>query len=357
MAAKKIRASMDEVSNQDEMKIDIISGLHDSVLIHILSLMNNTKEVVQTCLLSKRWRNLWAFVPSLDFHRHDFESLEFFKQFVNAVLLLRKTSNLDAFVLNWENDSALIYHLGAINVWIQHVLALKPRVLLMNCEFYDTSNLPLSLFSCDSLEDLTLVFSYYGNINPVLINLPNLKKLKLGFITINDEFLKKLLSLCPLLGELELFKCSLHISEISSNRLKRLYLEGFYNSNMITINIPSLKRLHLCGDFTFGFWLKNMASLYRANLSLSSCPSFNSEILSGLSNVTELVLTGAPLKVMLKRELLKCPKFNNLMELMLDESFEDNEFDMEAIFLANSPNLEDENIYVPAEDDDNDDEE
>jgi len=49
-------------SNENEQ--DIISNLIDCILIHILSFLN-AKEAVQTCILSKRWINLWKCLPTL----------------------------------------------------------------------------------------------------------------------------------------------------------------------------------------------------------------------------------------------------------------------------------------------------
>ncbi|KAE9461822.1 hypothetical protein C3L33_06303, partial [Rhododendron williamsianum] len=47
--------------------VDRISECPDSVLVHILSLLEEIEDAVRTQVLSKRWRFLWTFLPSLVF--------------------------------------------------------------------------------------------------------------------------------------------------------------------------------------------------------------------------------------------------------------------------------------------------
>ncbi|XP_019254976.1 PREDICTED: F-box/FBD/LRR-repeat protein At3g26920-like [Nicotiana attenuata] len=42
---------------------DRLSDLPDAILIHILSMLWNNKEIVRSSVLSKRWRFLWKSVP------------------------------------------------------------------------------------------------------------------------------------------------------------------------------------------------------------------------------------------------------------------------------------------------------
>ncbi|CAN1300090.1 F-box/LRR-repeat protein At3g26922 [Linum perenne] len=69
--------------------IDRLSNFPDSVLYHILSFLD-TKQAVQTSLLSKPWKHLWKHVPALMF---DYESFGWhydrFSTFVDMVLSLR----------------------------------------------------------------------------------------------------------------------------------------------------------------------------------------------------------------------------------------------------------------------------
>ncbi|KAJ3688196.1 hypothetical protein LUZ61_017360 [Rhynchospora tenuis] len=68
---------------------DRLSNLPDALLIDILSLLD-AKEVVQTCLLSKRWHNLWTSVPSL--HLSSKWERERFDNFVTSFIHLQTLS-------------------------------------------------------------------------------------------------------------------------------------------------------------------------------------------------------------------------------------------------------------------------
>ncbi|GAU29477.1 hypothetical protein TSUD_65120 [Trifolium subterraneum] len=77
-----------QCDNQNE---DRLSDLPDNVLLHILSSLN-TKQVVQTCVLSKRWKHLWKFISTLMLHCSTFSTVEGFATFVSKILTLRDTS-------------------------------------------------------------------------------------------------------------------------------------------------------------------------------------------------------------------------------------------------------------------------
>ncbi|AES68012.1 F-box/RNI/FBD-like domain protein [Medicago truncatula] len=72
--------------NKDNKNEDIISNLIDCILIHIVSFLN-AKEVVQTCILSKRWINLWKSLPTLTLCSY-FRTKETFSVFLSQFLSL-----------------------------------------------------------------------------------------------------------------------------------------------------------------------------------------------------------------------------------------------------------------------------
>jgi hypothetical protein len=70
---------------------DRLSNLPDCVLRHILSSLDS-KSVVQTCVLSKRWKFLWKSIPNLKLHASRFRTLKQFTEFVSKILTLRDGS-------------------------------------------------------------------------------------------------------------------------------------------------------------------------------------------------------------------------------------------------------------------------
>ena len=86
---------------KDDSQIqDRISDLTDCLLIHILSFLNN-REAVQTCILSKRWINLWKTLPILTLNCYQFSDQQIVKNFLSMFLSLRDHSTaLSALLLH-----------------------------------------------------------------------------------------------------------------------------------------------------------------------------------------------------------------------------------------------------------------
>lgn len=102
--SKRARTSIIVPQNQT----DRLSDLPDCLIHHILSFME-TKKAAQTCLLSRRWLNLWTCVPILDFGLSSSSSLSktAFKKFVRRVLTRRRDSRLQSLVFHHScSDSA-----------------------------------------------------------------------------------------------------------------------------------------------------------------------------------------------------------------------------------------------------------
>ncbi|XP_061352946.1 F-box/FBD/LRR-repeat protein At4g26340-like [Gastrolobium bilobum] len=179
---------------------DVISNLPEAVLCHILSFMP-TEEVVATSVLSKRWKELWRVVPTLDFdheiYNENKESHSRFVEFVYAVMLSRDLHQpIQTFSLRCCD------HIN-VNVWIN--AALQRRVEQFNLYLPQSLNLSSAIFSHKTLVVLKLV----GSTVPALssVDLPSLKILSLcSVVFLDPRYLAELLSGCPILEDFKLKK-------------------------------------------------------------------------------------------------------------------------------------------------------
>ncbi|KAJ1704581.1 hypothetical protein LUZ63_004360 [Rhynchospora breviuscula] len=208
---------------------DYISQLSDDLLIHILSFLS-TKEAVQTCLVSKRWSNLWAQVPFLDFDSFNFNSDDNFSDCVTSVLKYRGPTHgqLDTFRLAREQqDESKFKFYPPLLEWISQVLQFSPRSIFIRvCAGFKEFTLPESLFTCETLEELEITIEIphaFVDFNSEAVKLPRLKKLHLSYVdNFDSKDMNNLLMGCPLLESLFFECCFLNFSQVSSNTLKSL---------------------------------------------------------------------------------------------------------------------------------------
>ncbi|XP_058785045.1 FBD-associated F-box protein At5g18780-like [Vicia villosa] len=80
-----------KVEVNDYVHRDMFSDLPECIILHILSFLN-TKDVVRTCILSSRWKDLWKRLPALSFDYRDFRTGDMFNEFVFKALSLRDSS-------------------------------------------------------------------------------------------------------------------------------------------------------------------------------------------------------------------------------------------------------------------------
>ncbi|KAJ3690767.1 hypothetical protein LUZ61_019931 [Rhynchospora tenuis] len=367
---------------------DRISELHDSILTHILSYLT-TKEAVQTQMLSKRWRNVWASVPILDFDSANFppddvsfdgafasylsddsecdlndntECHEKFVKFIDAVLASRQVQLVDRFRLVWKCPSCFYDYLLPVRRWIHHVVQQLTRVLSIYLQtrfrMVEISDLT---FTCSSLEEMKFQVHkrWPETLNPALVTLPHLRKLNIGHFRIKADFMDKLLLGCPSLEELELYACWLFISQISCGSLKSLIINGCYHMTEIEVSIPSLQYLKvtIMSSQTTGYVFKNLSSLVKASICLLTVNDYEmfivgneARILEGLLGVTtlDIVLYGLGATNMLKHIMKTCPYFENL-KFMHFESFDSILVgcnDMVDHLVRHSPALEELSFYV-----------
>lgn len=155
---------------------------------------------------------------------------ERFRDFVNMTLLLHEASDLHKFHLSSFDMSEFSYNMFAKS-WIRYALKHNPRVLDIDVSIEDS--LPLDIFSCTSLVNLSLSACRSRN-NTEVINLPCLQRLHLRGISVNQDFVEKLFCGSPMLEILHLDGCCLEFSSINSQSLKYLLGRTYFGQSDCT---------------------------------------------------------------------------------------------------------------------------
>ncbi|XP_006663281.2 F-box protein At5g03100-like [Oryza brachyantha] len=317
--------------------VDYIGALPDVLLEHVLSFLE-TKEVVRTCVLARRWRHLWASMPVLRVTARD--SGHALHKFMDHLLILRNRSPLEACVFDFSVFSNSKDDMSFVNLWIRYVLSCRVRVLTLHIGGLRLINLPV--------------------VSGILTTLD------LGSLSVYGMFLD--FSSCPVLEVLNMTKCTIFADKISSMSLKRLSIcECKFKSDMrATISVPSLLFLQLTAVKGRIPFLEDMPVLVTAEVILSDssckdrcrsndpgyCPigcahcygiddgSAGCVLLKGLADAMHLELVADPEMFILRRDLRWCPTFNNLKTLLLSGWFESPVQSALICILQHSPFLE-----------------
>ncbi|KAL3651744.1 hypothetical protein CASFOL_004746 [Castilleja foliolosa] len=229
--------------------VDRLSALPDDVICHILAFLS-TKITVQTSILARRWRFLWAHVPNLYLDSKNHHTGESFSRIINKVKLLRKGQSIHTIRIRYDDFDSGEYELEA---WITAAIQFNVQNLYLDNDYYDISyGLPQCLFTCKSLVDLSLCFCNIGISSIGDVSFPNLKRLLLCYIEYETkESLPHLLSGCPILEELvveNILDRDLSCCYISSPTIKRLSIRlplddcrCYYIYGKVKINAPGLR--------------------------------------------------------------------------------------------------------------------
>ncbi|KAL9310025.1 putative F-box protein [Arabidopsis thaliana] len=365
---------------------DIISGLPDSLLCHILSFLN-TKEAASTSVLAKKWRYLFASVPNLDFDdsvhlrlgkRNPAVSGEDYLKMINEISDQLSTSFMDFVdqVLRLQDNSPLhkfslkirdCVDIVRIICWILKVLERGVSDLELDMHLKWKSSLPSKIFLSETLVRLKLSVERGPFIDVEDVHLPKLKTLHIVSVKFEKHGigLNKLLSGCHILEELNLEYiswCLWDFVSVSLTTLKRLTFCGevMQDENPISVsfNTPNLVYLMFTDAIADEYSTVNFDSLVEAHINLQmsedqveqtrfsdsegnmeGCMVANAtELIMGICNVKILYLSVYTLEV-----LTYCceaiPLFNNLTHLTIESN---SEVGWESVsgLLKNSPNLE-----------------
>ncbi|KAI4972118.1 hypothetical protein ZWY2020_003043 [Hordeum vulgare] len=315
---------------------DKISALPDGVLVHVLSHLCS-REAVQTCVLSRRWRYLWRSVFCIDVSfvefedraaENDLEREEMFKMFVNHLLILRKPVDLKEFRLEYSLTVGDTVDISAnsdhANLWIAHALQYKAQTVKIGN------------------------YSEYLQLLPSVFNSTYLKRLHITNALLIQGFFERLGKGCPALEYLFLLNCGIKDLDIFSNTLKVLILADIMVSHddPVSISAPSLISLSV-EECPFGASLpilKNMSSLETASVLFlegnTNCDADGiRQFLGGLSGVRSLDFYYGDTQLEMENNHGWCPTFSNLTNLTLDSWCVHADLYALIVFLQNSPNL------------------
>jgi len=200
MARRKFRKT--SRSGREDEK-DRISNLPEAVLLHVMNFMN-ARDVVRTCVLSKRWKNLWKQVTTLSFSSSG--KILFYNKFVPQFLSNRDAStsliDLDIRAYGFKAPKLIT---GIVKYAARHNAKHLKITTEYNFRAIPNPFIPL-IFSCHSLTSLVLT-TCTGVLPlelPKSLLLPTLKTLHLTnvrFAAIDDHCVQPF-SACSVLNTL-----------------------------------------------------------------------------------------------------------------------------------------------------------
>ncbi|CAA0840947.1 F-box/FBD/LRR-repeat protein [Striga hermonthica] len=234
---------------------NFISQLPDHIIYLILSFLP-TKQSDVTSTLSKRWRTLWAHVPTLDLHSGTHHPN--FPAIVDHVLSLHEASVLESFSLYQENSTDFTE--SELENWITLVLLERNvKSIKLNLDSEIMVKLPKCLFTSQTLVNLRLEICALPTFTEP-ISLPSLKTLYLCLVQYEVNFtLPWLLEGCQVLEKLTVSGIANALDQliVASASLRSLELKLLFdNVNcLVLVDAPGLRCLKVneCSYLRIGF--------------------------------------------------------------------------------------------------------
>jgi len=287
--------------------MDRISQLSDTLLLRILSELPTAKDVVETMVLSKRWLPLWKSVPHIDFDDDSYEDTDTgrFSRFVDRSLILHKAP-IETLHFELSQTSTV----ADIGIWIEMAVQRHVRDLSINIDCTSSTTpvtVPRSLYTgCGMLVNLNLTSVTLTDAS-TLPSFSTLKTLRLLSVKYpGDEFVRRLLSSCHVLEDLEVEQCNDDNVTIFTVKVLSLRTASLYKSSDrctededgFVIYAPSLELLELY-DYSGSFCIveKDMPNIVDADVFVNHYPS--TEILSSITSVKRLDLCLSYSKVLI----------------------------------------------------------
>ncbi|PKI49675.1 hypothetical protein CRG98_029920, partial [Punica granatum] len=299
-----------------------LCDLPDEVLLQILSFLP-LKDAVRTSVLSKRWEQLWAFVPDLHFKNSDLSKRPLFLDFVGRACALRGESAVREVSLSCEVGGA-VYRIKTL------ITSIVTRSVEDLSLFLPSPKrpylLPSSIFMCATLERLLVQSHCFIKLHSSIC-LSKLKVLILSEVIFEDsDSVEKLFSL-PLLEKLVVGNCywrKLKSIRISAPKLQHLCINILPRGSfgrLVQINGACLKSFHYHGGPIDEYCISgDTRQLVKAKLLLypgrgSREVAQGYKLLSVFSNVKELALSDTVVQDLPTGYEL--PLFSNMIKLKL----------------------------------------
>ncbi|GFP79981.1 putative F-box/LRR-repeat protein at5g02700 [Phtheirospermum japonicum] len=235
-----------------ETPIDRLSALPDTLIIHILSLLDVNQSAI-TAVLAKRWRNFWRESPRLVFIEKSRlpENTRDFVARVNRILLVISGGRNDLETFEVEFYYKNIYSLD-VDVWFDFAIRNKVKqvsVLLNSTRpsILDSYSLPQMMFHNSNLKRLILrgcVLAPRGTIE-----WRSLTELRIGRVELQQHVIENILSGCPVLCFLWLIYCwGFSRLKVESKCLYKLSVcdrenELNHNEPLLRISAPYVRKL------------------------------------------------------------------------------------------------------------------
>ncbi|XP_049394890.1 putative F-box protein At1g49610 [Solanum stenotomum] len=294
----KLRKSKKQKVTEEEAPIN---KLPDAVLVKILSLLP-TEEAFRTCVISKKWQTLSTLIYSFNFNCSEYREREDLS-FIHNALEHSRSSKIEKFELDLTECMDLCqldYNLKfdfdfLVNRCCRFAVKRNVENLVLGLYSPEECPLPESLYTCSSLITLDVTLCC-GFINDAVISWNSLKSITLGYVVFTDEDMVKLLSGCPSLETMELYRYDgFRRVEINSSTLKTLKLIDYgipgvgYELDGVSgvrdeleIIAPYLQNLEISGDFLdVKCKLVDVSSLVNAKI------NYNNKCINHIPNVNE----------------------------------------------------------------------
>ncbi|XP_047342011.1 putative F-box/LRR-repeat protein At3g18150 [Impatiens glandulifera] len=251
-------------NRRDVDGVDRLSELPDPLIYHIFSFID-TKYMVKSCVLSKRYKFLWRSLNIFRFDERIYRNNIFFVNFIKEVLSRCVGSKISSFSLEFLFSPNRRF----LKKVLKHVLLHKTQHLLLNIGLGDY----FSMHPIITSQSLKTLHAPCGSINGShTFNFPILTTLYLEHPIFDDPDcgFSELFSGCPNLKDLTLHSC---VSDLDSISIMSKQLEKLDISVQlcpidfeIVIDGPKLYSLKYKGD-AFVRILANVPSIEKVDLS------------------------------------------------------------------------------------------